>query len=235
MARPVSDEELQLKKRARRRLIGAIALVTTVAVVLPMVLDSEPRQVAQDINIKIPSPDSGAFTSKVAPLPPLPVSKPVAKAPVPPESPAVADVKPVPVAEPKPAAAVKETAKAAEKAKVAKPPAPQEAAKKASPAPKEEPPKQASPAPKVEAPKKAAPAPAGPFVVQVVALTDAEKAKQMQQQISSAGIKAYTEVVKTAKGNVTRVRVGPFATRNAAEKAQQQLKAIGLDGKVIPK
>lgn len=231
MARPVSDEELQLKKRARRRLIGAIALVTTVAVVLPMVLDSEPRQVAQDINIKIPSPDSGAFTSKVAPLPPLPVSKPVAKAPVPPESPAVADVKPV--AEPKPAAAVKETAKAAEKAKVAKPPAPQEAAKQAAPAPKEEPPKQASPAPKVEAPKKAAPA--GPFVVQVVALTDAEKAKQMQQQISSAGIKAYTEVVKTAKGNVTRVRVGPFATRNAAEKAQQQLKAIGLDGKVIPK
>lgn len=218
MARPVSDEELQLKKRARRRLIGAIALVTTVAVVLPMVLDSEPRQVAQDINIKIPSPDSGAFTSKVAPLP---VSKPVAKAPVPPESPAVADVKPV--AEPKPAAAVKETAKAAEKAKVAKPPAPQEAAKQAAPAPKEEP------------PKKAAPAPAGPFVVQVVALTDAEKAKQMQQQISSAGIKAYTEVVKTAKGNVTRVRVGPFATRNAAEKAQQQLKAIGLDGKVIPK
>jgi len=59
---PFSDEELQLKKRARRRLIGAIALVTTVAVVLPMVLDSEPRQVAQDINIKIPSPDSGAFT-----------------------------------------------------------------------------------------------------------------------------------------------------------------------------
>lgn len=230
MARPVSDEELQLKKRARRRLIGAIALVTTVAVVLPMVLDSEPRQVAQDINIKIPSPDSGAFTSKVAPLP---VSKPVAKAPVPPESAAVADVKPVPVAEPKPAAAVKETAKAAEKAKVAKPPVPQEAAKKAAPAPKEEPPKQASPAPKAEAPKKAAPA--GPFVVQVVALTDAEKAKQMQQQISSAGIKAYTEVVKTAKGNVTRVRVGPFATRNAAEKAQQQLKAIGLDGKVIPK
>ena len=232
MARPVSDEELQLKKRARRRLIGAIALVTTVAVVLPMVLDSEPRQVAQDINIKIPSPDSGAFTSKVAPLP---ASKPVAKAPVPPESAAVADVKPVPVAEPKPAAAVKETAKAAEKAKVAKPPAPQEAAKQAAPAPKEEPPKQASPASKADAPKKAAPAPAGPFVVQVVALTDAEKAKQMQQQISSAGIKAYTEIVKTAKGNVTRVRVGPFATRNAAEKAQQQLKAIGLDGKVIPK
>ena len=227
MARPVSDEELQLKKRARRRLIGAIVLVTTVAVVLPMVLDSEPGKVGQDINIKIPSPDSGAFTLKVAPLPPLPKSKPAEKAPVPPESAAVPDIKPVPVAGPKPAAAVKETAKAAEKAKaenaLAKAPAPQEAVKKAAPAPKE------------EAARKAVLAPAGPFVVQVVALSDAEKAKQMQQQISSAGIKAYTEIVKTAKGNVTRVRVGPFATRNAAEKAQQQLKAIGLDGKVIPK
>lgn len=211
MTRPVSDEELQLKKRARRRLIGAIALVTMVAVVLPMVLDSEPRQVSQDINIRIPSPDSGAFTSKVAPLPPLPESKPAAKAPILPESAAVPGVKPG--AEPKPAAAVKETAKAAEKAETEKAPAQapalQEAAKQA--------------------------APAGPFVVQVVALSDAEKAKQIQQQISSAGIKAYTEVVKTARGNVTRVRVGPFATRNAAEKAQQQLKAIGLDGKVIPK
>ena len=45
MARPISDEELQLKKRARRRLIGAIVLVTAVAVVLPMVLDSEPKPV----------------------------------------------------------------------------------------------------------------------------------------------------------------------------------------------
>ena len=64
MARPISDEELQLKKRARRRLVGAIVLVTAVAVVLPMVLDSEPRPVSQNINIQIPSPDSGEFTPK---------------------------------------------------------------------------------------------------------------------------------------------------------------------------
>jgi len=76
MARPLSDEELQLRKRARRRLIGAIALVTAVAVVLPMVLDSEPRPVGQDVNIKIPAPDSGVFTSKVAPGTPVPQLKP---------------------------------------------------------------------------------------------------------------------------------------------------------------
>ncbi len=215
MARSVSDEELQLKKRARRRLIGAIVLVSTVAVVLPMVLDSEPTPVSQDINIRIPSPDSGAFTSKIAPLP---ESKPVAKAPAPPESAVIADTKPVPAVEPKPAAAVNEIAKAAEKPEAAKP-----LSKAPAPAAKEEP------------VKKAAPAAEGAFVVQVVALSDADKAKQMQQQISAAGLKAYTEVVKTAKGDVTRVRVGPFAARDAAEKAQQQLKAIGLDGKVIPK
>jgi len=43
MARAISDEELQIKRRARRRLIGAIVLVIAIVVVLPMVLDSEPR------------------------------------------------------------------------------------------------------------------------------------------------------------------------------------------------
>jgi DedD protein len=69
-------------------------------------------------------------------------------------------------------------------------------------------------------------------VVQVIALADAEKAKGMQQQIAAAGIKSYTEVVKTAKGDVTRVRAGPFATRAAAEKAREQLKALGMSGNV---
>ncbi len=62
MAKAVSDEELQLKKRARRRLVGAIVLVTAVAVVLPMVLDSEPRPSSQSIEIQIPSPDAGVLS-----------------------------------------------------------------------------------------------------------------------------------------------------------------------------
>src|SRR4051812_39060883 len=64
MARPISDEELQLKKRARRRLVGAIVLVTAVAVILPMVLDSEPKPVSKNVDIQIPSPDSGEFKPK---------------------------------------------------------------------------------------------------------------------------------------------------------------------------
>jgi DedD protein len=69
-------------------------------------------------------------------------------------------------------------------------------------------------------------------VVQVIALADAGRAKEMQEKIAAAGIKSYTEVVKTAKGEVTRVRAGPFATRQQAEKARDQLKALGLSGNI---
>src|SRR5688500_15907215 len=70
MARPISDEELQLKRRARRRLIGAIVLVAAIVVALPMVLDTEPRPIDGEIDIKIPPPDSSRFTSRMVPVPP---------------------------------------------------------------------------------------------------------------------------------------------------------------------
>ncbi|HAT30598.1 MAG TPA: hypothetical protein DCW29_06990 [Janthinobacterium sp.] len=57
------DPVLPEKKRARRRLVGAVALALAVAVGLPMILDSEPKPLATDIDIQIPSKD------KVAPQP----------------------------------------------------------------------------------------------------------------------------------------------------------------------
>ncbi len=73
--RAVDDPVLPEKKRARRRLVGAIALALAVAVGLPMLLDSEPKPIASDIAIQIPSRD------KAAPLP-MPTANPSA-APVP--------------------------------------------------------------------------------------------------------------------------------------------------------
>ena len=208
MARTISDEELQLKRRARRRLIGAIVLVTVIIVVLPMVLDTEPKPVTRDITVRIPSPDSGTFTSKVLPAPKD--AKLASKA---------ADGK----AAAKPIEERKSVAASSD-------PASPESVKEAPRATAKETPKPAKAAP-AKAPKLAA-APEGQFVVQVIALADAEKAKQMQTKITAAGIKAYTEIVKTAKGDVTRVRAGPFATREAAETARAQLKAIGMSGNV---
>jgi DedD protein len=245
MAKSISDEELQLRKRARRRLVGAIALVTIIAVFLPMVLDHEPKPVSQDVSIKIPSPDAGVFTSKIVPVAPAqkpaPASKPEAAAPA--ESTSVAPAK----AEPPKVVAAAPAAKSATAA--ANPPAydteaappKKAAAEKAAAAVKPaEKPVVAEPAKAVETAKPAektkppAKGAAG-YVVQVAALNDPDKARQMRDQISATGVKAYTEVVPTAKGNVTRVRAGPFASRPDADKARDKLKAIGLNGNVIPK
>lgn len=68
-----NDPLLPEKKRARRRLVGAIALALAAAVGLPMLLDSQPKPLAGDIAIQIPSKD------KAAPLPAP--SEPAAQAP----------------------------------------------------------------------------------------------------------------------------------------------------------
>jgi DedD protein len=202
MARTISDEELQLKRRARRRLIGAIVLVTAMVVVLPMVLDSEPKPISQEITVQIPSPDSGAFTTKVAPLSPAPGPLSAAKPP---------------------AAAEKMAGKPA-------------TSNQSQPAAKSELPKQTTTTqrkPPAGKPSQPTARPVNePYVVQVIALADGEKARELQSKIAASGIKSYTEVVKTAKGDVTRVRAGPYATREAAEKAQEQLKTLGLNGNI---
>jgi DedD protein len=64
-----NDVQLQLKKRARRRVVGAVAFVSVVAVVLPMVMDHEPRQVVHDVEIRIPGQDEKPFAPKFAVAP----------------------------------------------------------------------------------------------------------------------------------------------------------------------
>ena len=77
----MSDEEAQLRRRARRRLIGAVTLVTVMVVALPMLLDGESRQSGQDISINIPSQgSSGDFASSAVPAPAQPKSAPAAPA-----------------------------------------------------------------------------------------------------------------------------------------------------------
>lgn len=244
MAKSISEEELQLRKRARRRLVGAIAVVTIIAVFLPMVLDHEPKPVSQDVSIKIPSPDSGTFTSKIVPV--VPAAKPVAETPARPEVPPTAEpiVPPAPAKSEPPKVAA---APAVKPAVVVPPPNDTEAAPPKKPLEKAaaitqladkpvvaEKPKAAEKAAPAEKIKPATKGVAG-YVVQVAALNDPDKAKQMRDQIAATGIKAYTEVVPTAKGNVTRVRAGPFAARGDAEKARDKLKGLGLAGNVIPK
>ncbi len=219
MAKSVSEEELQLKKRARRRLIGAIALVAAVTALLPMILDSDPKPGPQDINIQIPSPEpKGAAVAKMAP-PVVPktetAGKPAAEKP---------EAKP-PAAKPAVQAAEDPNDVALSRSQKATP-------DKARPKPPEKPVEKAAEKAPEKAPAAVAKAGPGAFFIQVIALSEADKARQVQQKIAGSGVRAYTETVAAGGGQVTRVRAGPFATREEADKAQARLQGIGFEGKV---
>jgi DedD protein len=65
MAKQQTDDELILRRKARRRLIGAAALTLAVVVILPMVLDSEPKISGKDIDLSIPDPNrAGKFVPR---------------------------------------------------------------------------------------------------------------------------------------------------------------------------
>ncbi len=99
------DPVLPEKKRARRRLVGAIALALAVAIGLPMVLDSEPKSTVGDIAINMPSKDKPGEPLNGGPAAapaPLPAAEPQPGAPA---ATAPAAPAPAPAAASKPAAA----------------------------------------------------------------------------------------------------------------------------------
>lgn len=66
------------------------------------------------------------------------------------------------------------------------------------------------------------------FVVQVGAFADGTKAQEVRVKLERAGLKTYTNVAQTKDGARTRVRVGPFAKRDEAEKAAAKIKKLDL-------
>jgi DedD protein len=72
-------------------------------------------------------------------------------------------------------------------------------------------------------------------VVQLAAFVHKENAKQLQKKLSANGIRSYTDVLKSAHGEKIRVRAGPYDNRDDAEKALDQIKALGLSGVVTSK
>jgi DedD protein len=241
-----SEDRITLKKRARRRLVGAIALAVFVAIVLPMVFDSEPKPLSSDINVQIPNPDNKAFKNQVVPVPPPAAGQAPAQAVANP------DAAPIPVVA-APAPKLVDTtvpAKAAAKtdgkgSAPAVPPAPVAVvAPVSAPAAKAEvktPEPKAVPAPAAQTPTSApaAAAPAattkaetahGTWGVKLGAFSDAENVKRFQARLSAAGIKSTTEPVESDKGPQTRVWHGSFPNRAAAEHERDRLKKLGFAG-----
>jgi len=128
-----------LKRRSRRRLVGAVALVLAAVIVLPMVFDSEPRSPAPPVSVRIPGEGDTPFAPKVP-------AKPPAKAPA-----------------------------------------------------------------KAETPKAAFANP-----------------ESVIAKLKTAKIPYYTEDLAIASGKVTRVRAGPYSSKDAAEKTAERLKGLGF-------
>ncbi|WP_239288067.1 SPOR domain-containing protein [Candidatus Nitrotoga sp. 1052] len=203
MAKQLMDDEVGLKRRARRRLIGAVALAIVIVVLLPMVLDSEPKLGGQNIELRIPDKDKvGEFMPKMG-MPPAPVSVLAVSSPV---AAPVSTVPSLPVVTDQVVAAS------------------QVLESKLAPVKSE-----TKPDGDIHIENRQ-PTPHSGFVVQVGAFANADTAHQWQKKLSKQNIKVYTEKV----GSKTRVRAGPYATREAADNVYKKLEAQGLKPTVSP-
>ncbi|MGB7543738.1 MAG: SPOR domain-containing protein [Burkholderiales bacterium] len=170
-----------------------------VVIVLPIVLDQEPKPVLRDLSVQIPSQDGGRFNTRV--LPPLP-----------------------------PPPAMPEKGGSAQPSETAPEKKPEATKSESKPEPKS-----AKAAARVPAKADAADGRRAQallndevYVVPLGAFANADNAKNVQDKAASAGIKSYAEKIKGPQGEQTRVRAGPFQSKDAAEKARDKLKSLGL-------
>lgn len=218
----VPDLQTDLRKRARRRLLGAVALALTAAIVLPVVMDHEPRPPAQDIVVRIPARDS--VPALVSPVVPESADHEMLIPPAPPDS----DTASSSVADAQPATQAPPAALPVGKPVAPKVEAPRVEAPKASP-PKTPPASEASRAAALLDGKTSS------FALQLGVFSDGTNVAKLRSRAKELGFPTFTENVKLADGQTrTRVKVGPFATRAAAEAAQRKLESAGLRSMVAP-
>lgn len=237
MATPAEADDSILKRRARRRLIGAIALALVVVIVLPIVFEAERKPLDADISIQIPNKDvlvtkgPGALNVPGDGSAPAPGGKatPAADA----KSDTKADAKADTKADVKPEIKVDAKASAAAKAAEAHNTKDHVEEKRAAAILNAQ--ADAAAAGKAGAPAKVSAA-EGTFAVQVGAFAAEDKVKEVRDKLSAAGIKTYTEKLDTKNGARTRVRAGPFAEREAADAVREQVRALGFaNANVVPR
>lgn len=229
------SENIDLQKRARRRLVGAAALALIAAIVLPMIMEDEPGFPVQEIQVSIP--DRDAYST---------LARPIGNRPTETQD---RDFVPAPqeVASDEADAPTEEVITP----RVAPPPQPPQPAQ--TPASPDKPPADAivaparasaPPAPAPESSDEAARVKAildgklvssarpastgGTFVVQVGAFGEPTKATSLSSDLNRRGFTSYTE----RAGPVTRVRVGPFASKEEADRAAERLRALNMSAVV---
>jgi DedD protein len=233
-----------VRRRARHRLIGAVVLVFGAVIVFPMLFDAQPRplavntpiaidrQGAQPVDAAVTMPSTQRPATPVLPVqPPLPASagldadeQVVAATQTSPSTPKPALGEPAeataeaPKVTAKPAQALSPPAQPLDKPAPVKPPTAEQAAK-----PKDD----GSKAKSLLDGKPVTTA--GRHILQVGAFSDPVKAREVRQKLQQAGVTTYTQVIEGNDGKkTTRVRVGPFDSREEAEKVAARVRKLGL-------
>jgi DedD protein len=202
-----------LRRRARHRLIGASVLVVLGVVGFPLLFDTQPRPVSVDIAVDIPDRASSkplVDTSKAK-------SKPLsASAGLDAKEEVVADTKPEAKSPAKPEAVVAAVVPEPEAKAAAKPTDTKSPDAKSA---------DAKPADTKDTGTR--------FVVQIGAFNDEAKVREVRAKVEKEGIKTYTNIAQTKEGARTRVRVGPFTSRDEADKVARKIKQLQLQPQVL--
>jgi DedD protein len=228
MARPeIADPAVdELKRRARRRLVGAVVLALAAAVMLPMLLESDPKPLGNDVSIQIPPVDQGKFVTALSPDKSAETKAAPETAPI---APAAGAGSAAPAPERTVAAAEQrvlgQTSSNRTPAIMSSAP---DAMRPQTPAAAS-----ASSAPAAPAKTGAASAAGGSVFVQVAALADSQAAAELAAKLVASGFPARVEAVATRQGPVQRVRVGGYPSREAADVALANIKAAGYGNAII--
>ncbi|MDR1275233.1 MAG: SPOR domain-containing protein [Candidatus Accumulibacter sp.] len=214
------DVKTQLKKRARRRLVGSVALAGFIAAVLPMIMDDEPDP-PQSVRLLIPGedtpfrPNAPARSSNTSNTPSTPAP--------PSASPASPEAAPSPSASP--SATPGEARKPADKPAAKPTVKPEERLTPAQLAERKR-------AEDILSGRFSEPDAPARFVILIGAFSNPANVTSLQSKLGQLGVKTFTEPLESPDGKKTRLRAGPFATKSAADQALAKMKRIGVNGVV---
>lgn len=219
MQKNQTDEGLNFKKRARRRLVGAIALVFLMIIILPMILeDRESSPPQEEVEIIMPDQeesdfavldDGGAMTETLAGA--VVVEEEMVTAQVielPKTKTTVISPESKVIEKPKIEKAKVETKKPAKPVKIKKEPVKVAVVEKVNNANDK-------------------------FYVQIGVFSEIANVEKLQSKLNDLGYQSVTEEITTDKGVKTRLRTETFVGRNEAAIALENIKDSGLTGMVV--
>ena len=221
------EQELQFKKRARRRLVGSIALVVLMIIILPMILEDRTAQAPKTpLNVSMAVQPSEQIESSIEPFAPDTLAS---------DNSHSQDTEvPSTLSEPVQGTTPEETQQQLSAIKnvpainndLANPVSPN--TKTASPI------KTVSDASKKEAVnqdvnKKIA----AQYFIKIGVFSDLNNVKRIQAKLSLAGLESYTESIDVPNGKSTRLLVGDYQTKSEAEDKLSKIKSLGYADAMI--